>query len=73
MGLSGKLWWCTQLEERSAMVSKLQSQLDMALRMLKGAASPNGVKLVLPAHLSSPVSPGGITSARLSYSGGGPY
>ncbi|CAL8466939.1 g6475 [Coccomyxa elongata] len=62
-----------QLEERSAMVSKLQSQLDMALRMLKGAASPNGVKLVLPAHLSSPVSPGGITSARLSYSGAGAY
>ncbi|BDA40756.1 Kinesin-like protein KIN-4A [Coccomyxa sp. Obi] len=62
-----------QLEERSAMVSKLQSQLDMALRMLKGAASPSGVKLVLPAHLSSPVSPGGITSARLSYSGSGVY
>ncbi len=55
------------------MVSKLQSQLDMALRLLKGAASPNGVKLVLPAHLSSPVSPGGITSARLSYSGAAAY
>ena len=62
-----------QLEERNAMVAKLQSQLDMALRLLKGAASPDGVKLVMPAHLASPISPSGVTNARISYSGGGAY
>ncbi|KAK9916347.1 hypothetical protein WJX75_001590 [Coccomyxa subellipsoidea] len=62
-----------QLEERNAMVAKLQSQLDMTMRMLKGAASPDGVKLVLPPHMTSPISPSGLTNARISYSGGGGY
>jgi hypothetical protein len=55
------------------MVAKLQSQLDMTMRMLKGAASPDGVKLVLPPHMTSPISPSGLTNARISYSGGGGY
>lgn len=67
------LAWGVQLEEKNAMVAKLQSQLDMAMGMLKGAASPSGVKLVLPAGLSSPVHTPGITGARMSYSGGGAY
>lgn len=59
-----------QLEERGALVAKLQSQLDMALRMLKGASSPDGVKLVLPPHLGSPQ---GIVNSRISYTGAGAY
>jgi hypothetical protein len=66
-------WHALQLEERNVAVAKLQSQLDMALGMLKGAASPSGVKLVLPPQLSSPVSAPGVTSARMSYTGAGAY
>jgi hypothetical protein len=53
-----------QLEERTATV---------AMGMLKGAASPSGVKLVLPAQLSSPISTPGIMGVRMSYTGSGGF
>lgn len=62
---------CTQLEERNALVAKLQSQLEIALRLLKGASSSTGAKIVLPPQLASPAGTPNIASARLSYAGGG--
>ena len=56
---------CAQLEERTALVAKLQSQLDTAVRMLKSA------KIVLPPQLTSPAGTPNLASARLSYAGGG--
>ena len=59
-----------QLAERNAMVAKLQSQLDMAVKMLKGASSPGGLQLTLPAQLASPgANSPGLASMRLSYAG----
>jgi hypothetical protein len=46
----------------------------MAVKMLKGANSPGGVKLVLPPQLASPgAGSPGLSSMRLSYAGTGPF
>ncbi len=61
-----------QLEEKNAMVTKLQSQLDMAASMMKGSVSPDNIKLVLPNHVRSP-SAMGVTSTRASFTGSGAF
>ena len=54
------------------MVTKLQSQLDMAASMMKGSVSPDNIKLVLPNHVRSP-SAMGVTSTRASFTGSGAF
>ena len=54
------------------MVVKLQSQLEMAASLMKGAVSPDNIKLVLPQHIRSP-SAAGITSTRASFTGSGAF
>ena len=51
-------------------MAKLQSQLDMAASMMKGAVSPDHIKLLLPGR--SP-NAGGVTSTRASFTGGGAF
>lgn len=64
---------CLQLEEKNAMVTKLQSQLDMAASMMKGSVSPENIKLVLPtSHMRSP-SAMGLSTARASFTGSGAF
>ena len=60
-----------QLEEKNALVVKLQSQLDMAASMMKGSVSPDNIKLVMPGR--SPSALAGVTSTRASFTGSGAF
>ena len=62
--------WALQLEEKTALVAKLQSQLGMAASMMKGSVSPDNIKLVLPGRSPNAA---GVTSTRASFTGSGAF